>query len=117
MGFGEISNDALILAMYIALTIVLILVGKLMGKVAYSLYWSIDPKSYTNSVPREECSMNPTAKEMQCVPKSQAQIDQEAREMAEADGRFVGAWIGFLIGGVLSVFKAYNIYVKVRGSV
>ncbi len=113
MNFGAVSGDIMILVFYIVLTIVLILFGKFVGKVAYGLYWDLDPSSYKSTYDDQVCSINALGQQ-KCEPKTDAQKATESRVRAEEDGRWVGAWMGFLIGGVLSVFKAYNIYVKMR---
>lgn len=115
MNFSMMYGDVAVLAFYIVLTIILILFGRLIGKVLYGLYWNLDPASYRSSIPAEKCTITPGGGST-CVPKTPEEINREAQDRAEEDGRYVGAMIGFLIGGVLSIFKAYNIYVKLRDS-
>ncbi len=105
MDFGNVTGDVIVLVFYIILTIVLILFGKLVGKTAYGWYWSIDPGSYQMD---NHWDLHGEKN------KTPEQLNKEALERAEEAGRSTGAWIGFLIGGVLSMVKAYNIYTKLR---
>jgi hypothetical protein len=105
-------NDTILLAVYIILTIGLILVGKLAGKVAYTAYMGIDPTAYTASIDPTTCTYGDAGPS--CVKKTAAEIDTAALLRAQEDGRWVGAWIGFLVGGTLSALKAYDIYAKLR---
>lgn len=114
MNFGAIGADVLILVFYIILTIILILFGKLVGKTMYGWYWSIDSGSYKSYAAQEVCAFDKASGEHKCTPKTEEEINKESLERAEEDGRWVGAWIGFLIGGVLSLFKVYNIYSKLK---
>lgn len=72
-------------AFYIVLTMVLILAGKYLGKMAYTWYWNIDPAAY-----RPTCAQDAAA------------ADQVSLSQAQDAGRLVGAWLGFLAGAALT---------------
>ncbi len=113
LNLSNMSSDISILIMYIILTLVLVLLGKLSGKMLYSLYWYIDPASYTYTISKEICK-SVLSTEQQCTKKTDDDINREALASAQDDGRSVGATIGFMIGCILAMIKAYHIYMKLN---
>ena len=111
MDFAAISADVLLLITCMVLTVVLILFGKYVGKITYGWYWELDPNSY-QTYKGEVCSYS--GAKTTCTEKTDEQLRAESKEMAEADGRWAGAWLGFFIGASLTALKAYDIYQKMK---
>lgn len=120
---GGEFNDAIMLVFYIVLTIMLILIGKLVGVVFYKGYHSLDSGSYkpdSYEIEAELCPQNNNGwaitndiKLTKCTyTKEQynAAAEKIAVQKAENDGRWVGGWMGFLLGFLLLANKTYGMY-------